>query len=36
MTAWPTLLAVMLVTSLVYAADADSILGSWNTADKDA
>ena len=36
LTAWPTMLAVMLVTSLVYGADADSILGSWNTADRNA
>jgi uncharacterized protein (DUF2147 family) len=36
MAAWPTMLAVMFITSLVYAADADSILGLWNTADKDA
>jgi uncharacterized protein (DUF2147 family) len=36
MTAWSTMLAVMLITSLVYAADADSILGSWNTANMDA
>jgi uncharacterized protein (DUF2147 family) len=36
LTACAAMLAVMFVASLVYGADADSILGSWNTADKDA
>ena len=36
MTVWPIMLAVMFVTSLAYGDSADSILGTWNTAEKDA